>query len=226
MRDRANNLWPFTARAAILAVPFILLASFVSLTLLRGTLGWPSPANERVALIGILVLSLLPLLLTFVDALFQRGAVIEFKGLKLNLAQVAPATPSVAPVPANIGVRAGSVNDSSSSQILASLEGAANNEVVTVDLEDGQAWWETRLLVLLAGAVRLGRPRAVVFLGTLAGRNQQFLGWAYSRDLFHRLLHSDQRYLEIYYTAKSAANQWALVTPTVAPNENVYQRIT
>jgi hypothetical protein len=102
--------------------------------------------------------------------------------------------------------------------VLASLEGAVNNEVITVDLEDGLAWWETRLLVLLAGAVRLGRPRAVVLLGTLAGRNQQFLGWAYPHGLFHRLLHSDQQYLNLYYTAKSTANQWALVAPGVVPN--------
>jgi hypothetical protein len=107
MRDRVNNLWPFTARAATLAVPFILLVSFVSFTLARNFLGWPNPSNERVVLIGIFALSLLPLLLTLVDALFQRGAVIEFKGLKLNLAQVATATPSVALVPTNIGVRAG-----------------------------------------------------------------------------------------------------------------------
>jgi hypothetical protein len=38
---------------------------------------------------------LLPLLLTFVDALFQRGAVIEFNGMKLDLSQAHPATPSL-----------------------------------------------------------------------------------------------------------------------------------
>jgi hypothetical protein len=97
-------------------------------------------------------------MLALIDNLSQRGAVIEFKGLKLNLAQIPSATPSVSLVATNIGVRSTPVNDSSSSQILASLGDAMNNEVIVFDLEDGQAWWETRLLVMLAGAARLGRP--------------------------------------------------------------------
>lgn len=133
-----------------------------------------------------------------IDSLVKRGAVLNFIGLELNLAQIPPARPSVAVVGTNIGVRAGPVNDSSSSQVLASLEDAVKNEVVIVDLEEGQGWWERRLLVLLAGAARLGRPRAAVFLGTINGRSRHFLGWAYSRELLHNLRRADERYLRIY----------------------------
>ena len=59
-------------------------------------------------------------------------------------------------------------------QILDALREATACEVVIIDLEDGQAWWETRLLVLLAGAVRLKRPERVVFVGKDGGVDRSF----------------------------------------------------
>jgi hypothetical protein len=56
------------------------------------------------------------------------------------------------------------VTDSATTQILDTLRQATGDYVVVVDLEDGKAWWETRLLVLLAGAVRLGKPDKIVFV--------------------------------------------------------------
>jgi hypothetical protein len=118
-------------------------------------------------------------------------AVIEFKGLKLNLAQVATGTPSVALVATNIGVRAGAVSDTSSAQILASLEAAVNNEVIIVDLEDGRAWWGHACLFCLL---------------------EQY-AWADLGCSLPGLLYADQQYVTIYYTAKSISNQWALIVP-------------
>ena len=53
---------------------------------------------------------------------------------------------------------------------------AVSNPVAVVDLGEGESWWESRLL-LLSGAARLARPRAVVFVATRNRTPQQFLGW-------------------------------------------------
>jgi hypothetical protein len=56
------------------------------------------------------------------------------------------------------------LDDSGTVQILETLRAAVRHQVAVVDLDDGTAWWETRLLVLCAGAARQGRPNAIVFL--------------------------------------------------------------
>jgi hypothetical protein len=213
MNDRDTVLWPYSRRAAVLAVPLILFLLLVAVELMRASMGWPRAENERLVFIGIFFFSVLPLFLILVEILVQHGAVLEFKGLKVNLAQIPPAAPTIEFVATNIGVRTGAVNDSSSAQILDTLRDAMNREVVILDLEDGHAWWETRLLVLMAGAIRLGRPKAVVFLGTIGERQKQFFGWAYSEMIFRCLLRSDERFQRIYFRSQAAARQWRLIEP-------------
>ena len=77
-------------------------------------------------------------------------------------------------IASNIGVPGQPVTDSDTQQILDTLKQATASNVVVVDLEGGKAWWETRLLVLLAGAVRLGKPDKIVFLGKHANFDRQF----------------------------------------------------
>ena len=50
--------------------------------------------------------------------------------------------------------------------------------VLVVDLEEGAAWWETRLLTLCVGAHRRGQVRAVVFIATDRTVARTFQGWA------------------------------------------------
>ena len=213
---KTTSLWPYSTRAAILCVPATLLILILIISATRGLSGWPTPQNERFVLIGVLVLSFAPLLLVVVDALLEQGATLEYKGLKLNLAQVQAPRMLTAPVPANIGVRGTPVSDSASAQILESLRAASTNEVIVVDLEDGYAWWETRLLVLLAGATRLGEPRAVVFVATEGGRPWQFQGWGFPRDLFKATLRANPGYQRTYAAVNAAVAQWSLVEP-IAP---------
>ena len=47
--------------------------------------------------------------------------------------------------------------------IIAALKDAAGTDCVVADLKAGDDWWDTRLLVLVAGAARLASPKAVVF---------------------------------------------------------------
>jgi hypothetical protein len=116
-------------------------------------------------------------------------------------------------VPANVGVSGQPVTDSSTSQILDSLRQASTSDVVVIDLEDGKAWWETRLLVLLAGAERLKKPDKVVFIGMDAGQQQCFQGWSHADDLLRLLVPAHPQYARSLFASRAAARQWELVEP-------------
>ncbi|KJS51301.1 hypothetical protein VM98_37925 [Streptomyces rubellomurinus subsp. indigoferus] len=70
--------------------------------------------------------------------------------------------------------------DSGGSHILSTLRRSAGTDVVIVDLEDGHAWWETRLLVLCAGAERLGRPPVIVCTAVQGSQTGRYIGWGRS----------------------------------------------
>jgi len=161
----------------------------------------------------VFVLSLMPLVLALLDTIVERGAVIEYRGIKLDFSQAVSPGPASVSIPVNIGVTGRALTDSDTSQILDTLRQAVSTDIVVVDLESGDAWWETRLLVLVAGAVRLNRPDVIVFVGTDGGGASRFQGWAYPTDLLRRLVAADQRYARSYYRASAAARQWALVEP-------------
>ena len=63
-----------------------------------------------------------------------------------------------------------------------------------------KAWWETRLLVLLAGAVR---HKKIVFVGKDANMDRRFQGWSYVDDLLPQLVTAHPQY------ARSLESAWA-----------------
>lgn len=212
MRATSQRFWPFDARTGIITALAILSVGIVSIPLSRAILGWPGASIERFVLAAVFIAAALPILLMAFDVLAQTGGSVEYKGLKLNFSQLSRST-SAFSVPTNIGVRGEAVTDSSTTEILDTLRSAVSNDIVVIDLEDGTAWWETRLLVLLAGAVRLGSPEIMVFVATKGGRRHVFQGWAPSESLLHLLLEADSDYRRIYHSVQSAARQWALVPP-------------
>jgi len=164
-------------------------------------------------LLGIFVLSLLPILLMFADIVIERGAVVEYKGIKIDFSQVQKsATPGFA-IPANIGVMGQAITDTSTSEILDALKQAVSSNIVIIGLEEGQAWWETRLLVLLSGAVRHNQPKTIVFVATDGGVDDCFQGWGAASDLLPLLLKAHPKYPMIYHSALAAARQWEMVEP-------------
>ena len=54
-----------------------------------------------------------------------------------------------------------------------------------------KAWWETRLLVLLARAVR---HKKIVFVGKDANMDRRFQGWSYADDLLPQLVTAHPQY--------------------------------
>jgi hypothetical protein len=163
--------------------------------------------------IGLLVLSMVPIILAILDIIIERGGVITYAGVKIDFSKVSSVSMQGITVQANVGVAGQPVTDSDTIQILDSLSQANTSDVVVVDLEDGKAWWETRLLVLLAGAERLKKPNKVVFIAMDAGQQRCFQGWSHADDLLRLLIPAHPQYVRSLFASRAAARQWELVEP-------------
>ncbi|GAI95946.1 unnamed protein product, partial [marine sediment metagenome] len=194
----------------------ILVGLLIIFVVLRATIDWPSEKSETAVLIGILLFSLLPILLALVDSIIERGGVIKAGGVEIDFSQVPQMGTSGFTVPVNIGIPGQSVSDSGTTEILDSLRQATACGIVIIDLEEGQAWWETRLLVLLAGAVRLKKPEKVVFVGKDRGIDKCFQGWGHPSELLPCLLRAHSQYPMSYHKSMAAALQWEMVEPSRA----------
>ena len=100
---------PRTSVAATIAILIGML--FISV-ILRTLTNWPGEKTETTVLIGILLVSLLPILLSLVDAIIERGGVIEYGGVKIDFSKVPSGVAAGLTVPANIGVPGQTVTDS------------------------------------------------------------------------------------------------------------------
>lgn len=213
MSDQNRKLWPFKPRNAFVSSILILALSLVAFVIAKTIYSWPGEGLERIILFGIFILSLLPILLRLADTIIERGAVVEYKGIKIDFSQVQKAGTSGITIPANIGVTGQAVTDSSTTQILDALRQAVSSNIALIDLEEGQAWWETRLLVLLSGAVRHNQPKTIIFVATDGGVENCFQGWGLANDLLPRLLRAHAQYPLIYHSVLAAARHWELVEP-------------
>jgi hypothetical protein len=215
-RVRNDRLWPFDIRVAVLWAPLLLVGLILGLAVLRQLSGWPPTALDQPVFLAIVVVSLLPVVLAVVDLVADRGGSISVQGVKLDFAVASAVVPSYE-VPRNIGLPGTPVTDSGTENIVEALRGASASDVVVVDLQAGEAWWETRLLVFLAGATRVGRPDAVVFVAHDGEVPGCFQGWGRPSALLPPLLRSDRRYREAFYRAHAWARRWELAEPVVTP---------
>ncbi|MFZ3165983.1 MAG: hypothetical protein WA130_00095 [Candidatus Methanoperedens sp.] len=156
---------------------------------------------------------MLPILLSLIDVAIERGGVIEYGSMKIDFSQVRGMESPGFTVPVNVGVPGRPVTDSSTIEILESLRQSMESDIIIIDIEKGQAWWETRLLVLLAGAVRLKKPEKVVFVGTDGGVDKCFLGWGHPSDLLRCLLQAHPQYLRSFHFVRAIFRQFELIEP-------------
>lgn len=217
-----RRLWPFTARFSLLWTFGLLIGLLLLVSVLRAFSPWPSDRYEKEVLTAILILSLLPLILPFIDLFMDRGGSVAYGSLKIDFGQVRAAQGTSVSVPVNIGTRGQAINDSSGMQIESALRDATAADLVLIDLEDGQAWWESRLLVLLAGATRRRRPERFVFVAKEGGRAQVFQGWAFAAELLTLLTRSQTAYRIAIERARAATLQLesqdrAIALPPTAP---------
>lgn len=215
-RPTAGSLWPFGARAAVLAVPLIAIGLLIVIALARTLFAWPGAQSDNLLLIGAFILSLLPLILLLIDMVASQGGTIAFRDLRIDFTGAVGPISSIT-IPRNISLPGQPVTDSDTTMIIDALRGSVRNDMVVVDLEQGNAWWETRLLALCVGASRLGRTDAIVFVGTKVTA-QQFLGWAPPGELVQALLQTRSEYRAPLERARVAAAQWELV-PIPLPGE-------
>jgi hypothetical protein len=224
-----SGLWPFGARAAILLAPFLLLLLLILWGLTRELLHFESAAAGWV-LLGIAVLSLVPLLLVVLDSVTQSGGSLEVGKVKVALTAAASAR-SLVVLPRNVtqqsniaGSSTQSLSDSGSMQILDALRRAKASRHVVINLEEGNAWWESRLLIVCAGAVRQGQPEVLVFIATREGRQDRYIGWGNPQELLDRLLQANPDYANCFEQARGLAeavrlaNAGQLVSPPGMPD--------
>jgi len=225
MKESDRKFWPFKPKVSILLSIIILIVLLAVVGILRSTIGWPADGSTNAVLIGIFLLSIFPILLAILDVIIERGGTVGYGDFKIDFSKVQQTGTSGFTIPANIGVRGQQVNESGISDIFdALLMQATSSNTVVIDLEDGHAWWETRLLVLIAGAERLGKPNKIVFTATDEGRDQCFLGWCNPSDLLHCMLKENQQYLKSFLSARAIARQWEMLEPLeLIPPYTYYQ---
>jgi hypothetical protein len=217
VKDPNRQFWPFRPRFSLIAVALLLAFLLVVVAGIRATMKWPGTQSDNVVLIGVLLLSLLPIVLALLDVIIERGGVVEYGSVKIDLSRGKEKGMVGITIAPNIGVQGQPVTDSSTTQILDTLRQATSCDMVIIDLEDGQAWWETRLFVLLAGAARLSKPDKIVFVGKDANTDRRFQGWSHPGDLLLRILTSHPQYERSIQAAWAAAGQWELVEPLDSP---------
>jgi hypothetical protein len=200
--------------AALLLV--VLVAAAIVVYLL---LQWPPEALLGWVLLAVVLVGLLPVILLVLNRLATDGGSVGIPGvleLAFQAARSGPGANSAAHVSGNLGAPPGvDVHDSGGGNIMEALTQAVSNPVAVIDLGEGESWWESRLLLLLSGAARLGRPRAVVFVATRNRAPQQFLGWGEPRELLRCLLAmSDRELVKAYHRGRAEALKWQLGAPT------------
>lgn len=201
MRTRTTTarLWPYSGPAAVAAIPMIWIVLGILSVGARDYLGWSVSTSDRAVLLAFLIAGAVPLGLLLLDFVAAKGAIVGSDWLKIDFSKAVVESGSVrreAPsLPDNILSEEESIADSSGMKMVAMLHRATIAEIVCIDLKDGNAWWETRLLVLCAGALGVGSSlKAVVFVGKRNNKERMFLGWATPAMLLAALLNSRPEY--------------------------------
>jgi hypothetical protein len=197
------RFWPFSVKLAVVLVPLLLVVLLLVWAWARERMHFDTAPGGYV-LLGLVVLSLLPLVLLVLEGLASSGGSIEIGQVKVALTAAAVAQTLVV-APRNVAPGA-SIADSGSMQIIDGLQHARSANTVVVSLEDGHAWWESRLLLLCEGAVRLGRPNAITFTATRADKPDQFVGWAHPADVQQCILLANPDFAGAYDRAMGLAS--------------------
>jgi hypothetical protein len=215
--DADHRLWPFRTRDALAVAAVALLILLGLMAVLKIAAHWPGDNAETTLLLAVMAASFVPIVLAAADIVIRRGGAVEYAGFKVDFSKGGGGRDIGFSIPPNIGVRDKPLYDSDTAEILATLRDATRSKVAIIDLEQGEAWWETRLLVLLAGADRLGAPERIVFIATDKGQDRQFLGWATARGLLQRLIKAEPKYALHVAASRAAAAQWKTVEPPPPP---------
>jgi hypothetical protein len=182
------------------ALPIGLLVIFAS----RRATGWPGEADVSWVVLVLLIISLIPVALALLDFFAERKAILGSQWFNIDLSRgglVLKAAAETEVLPANLGVTGPVVSDTAPMDIMKALSKATQRTCVVVDIQEGDAWWVTRLIAFSAGAVRRGAPEVIVFVGRRASHPDQFLGWATPSAVLEAILQDRDVYRERYEKA-------------------------
>ncbi|MFC5264305.1 hypothetical protein ACFPJ1_19525 [Kribbella qitaiheensis] len=204
------------SRRAALASSVLLFVVLVGgLALLRIRADWPDARWEGAFALAAVLVSLVPIGLLVLGRVAESQGSVSFRGFSVNFgtaAQAVALTSSVISIPRNVS-EGTNIDDSGHSEVQSVLREASRAEVVVVDLEDGHAWWDSRLLLLCAGAELQGSPAAVVFVATIDDQRRRFIGWAHTSDVVVQVLKSDNELAFAYAVARTTIRRTELVFP-------------
>jgi hypothetical protein len=176
-------LWPWAAAWALAAVPTALVVLVVAEALLNRWTGVPGDSHQGWVLVGIVLLSVLPVLLLLLDNIASSGGSFQAPGgVKISFeaasARVA-ATVTSTTLSENLGtLGTEAANQSGMRSILRALRASERTEVTVVDLRDGHTWWESRFFILVASAARRRSNQALAVIATDNEQPRRFVGWA------------------------------------------------
>ena len=219
------RLWPYRRGTALLASVFLLVVLVLALIGLRQANALPGDRIGAWLLLGVVLLGLVPVFLSVLDLVVERGGTVEAPGgVKISFAAVevsARVDVSRTTISGNLGGTPGvSVADTGGATILQTLKPVLGSDVAVLELGEGQEWWQTRLLLLTAGATRLGYPRVLVFTATVSGRTKQFVAWATPEELLRVHLTNASPQMQLaYQRAQALAGRYALGEPVVGGNQ-------
>jgi hypothetical protein len=216
-RGRAT-LWPWAATSAVVAVPAALVVLVVGEALLHAWTGTPGDSYQGWALLGIVLLSLLPVLLLLLDSLASSGGSFQAPGgVKISFeaasARVA-ATVTTTTLTENLGtVGTEAANQSGMRSILRALRASERTEVTVVDLREGHTWWESRFFILVASAARRRSNQALAVIATDSEQTRKFVGWADPARLLKLHLAAHPVLNLAYERAEASYLQWRISMP-------------
>ena len=225
-KGRSFRLWPYRQGTALLASVLLLVALLLALIGLRQANALPDDRISAWLFLGVVLLALVPVFLSVLDLVVERGGTVEAPGgVKISFAAVevsARVDASRTTISTNLGGTPPGVNvaDIGGAAVLQTLKPALGSDVAVLELGEGEEWWQTRLLLLTAGAARLGYPRVLVFTASKSGRTKQFVAWATPEELLRVYLRNASPQMQFaYQRAQALAGQWALGEPVACRNE-------
>jgi hypothetical protein len=211
------RLWPWPTSTAVLATIASLVALFVIFAVIRATTDWPASEHEGWVVLGIALLSVVPIVLLILDVTARNSGQVSVLGVSLSFAsasQEAATTVRTETLDANLGNDSADVIERSSLPVVVkALRSARDLDVTVVDLRAGATWWESRLFILVAGAAQRGRPSAIAFVGDGNGERRQFVGWAPPTALLRLHVASDEALATALRVARAENQQWAMGAP-------------
>lgn len=184
----------------------IFLASMLAFAFLSSAAGWPNATSGWPVAVGVsLVLAFLRIIGPILDYLRQAGAKLDTPLIKLDFAgaaQVVVATSQSWVLSDDLIRKSPSVPDSTLPELERGVQNFPSQAEIVVDLEDGGAWYTTRVFAVAATAMEIGSPRAIVLVGQRNGIPRQFGGWVKPEDVVTAFSRQDQKFAVVHARAR------------------------